>query len=86
VFLTRSGTPAGAAGPAAIQLGHVGRRTSFPAGLPDLALPGGAVYDALAAAARARAAAGDAAPAGSTDLRALDADLEILPHRQDQDS
>ncbi len=40
VFLTRSGTPTGAAEPAAIQLGHAGRRTSCPAGLPDLALPG----------------------------------------------
>ena len=32
--------PLGAAEPAAIQLGHAGRRTSFPAGSPDLALPG----------------------------------------------
>jgi len=29
----------GAAEPAAIQLGHAGRRTSFPAGSPNLALP-----------------------------------------------
>ena len=60
----------------------------LPGRLAGLGTAGGAVYDTLAAAA----AAGHGLPLATRDrraaqrYRALDADLAILPHRQDQDS
>ena len=60
----------------------------LPGRLAELGIAGDAVYDALVAAG----AAGHRLPLATRDRRAtqtyqaLDADLEILPHRQDQDS
>ena len=87
VFLTRSGTPTGPPNPLQFNSATPG---GGPASrrLAGLGLAGGAVYDAVPAAA----AAGHGLPLATRDrraaqtYRALDADLEILPHRQDQDS
>ena len=60
----------------------------LPGRLAELGIARGVVYDALVAAA----AAGHGLPPATRDrratqtYRALDADLEILAHRQDQDS